>query len=151
MEYSERLWVPVSWWAIGLSIGLSFVLAVSVLIDLAVAVGAVLVTAAGLAGTLLWWGRVRIVVDQTGLRAGKAVLEWPWLGEVTALDASGTADRLGPGADHAAHHVVRSYVATSVSVAVADAEDPHPSWLVSTRHPDELVAAIERVRATIRR
>ncbi len=147
MSYSERLRVPASWWAIGLFFGLTFVTAVGFYVGPEVAVAAGLVTAAGIAAALLWYGRSQIVVDADGLHAGGALLEWSWVGEAKVLDRTATRTRLGPGADHAAWLLVRGFVPGSVEVAVTDPADPHPYWLVSSRNPPLLAQTIERCRA----
>ena len=87
-----------------------------------------------------------VVVDETGVHAGTAVLEWPWVGEVVVHDRAATRRRLGPAADPAAWLLVRGYVPASVEVAVADAADPHPYWLVSSRRAAQLAAVIEESR-----
>jgi hypothetical protein len=146
MTYRERLGVPVSWWVIGLFFAVSFVTAVGFYAGPEVAVLAGVLTTAGVAAALLWYGRVLIVVDESGVRVGDALLEWPYVGEATAHDRAATRRRWGPDADHAAWLTVRGYIPGSVEVAVVDAADPHPYWLVSSRQPDDLAAAIEAAR-----
>lgn len=145
--YSERLSVPASWWVIGLFFAVSFVSAVGLYAGPAVSLVASLITAAGVSAALLGYGRVRVRVDAEGLHAGAAVLAWDAAGDALAHDRAATEARLGEGADHAAWLFVRGYVPESVEVAVADPDDPHPYWLVSTRHPAELLDAIGRARA----
>jgi hypothetical protein len=45
-----------------------------------------------------------------------------------------------------AHLVIRGWVQPVVRVPIVDPEDPAPYWLVSTRHPKELAAAINGSR-----
>jgi hypothetical protein len=144
MHYRERLTVPAGWWATGMFFSLSFVTAVGFYAGPEVALAAGAVTAAAIAAALLWYGRVELVVDDGGLRAGDAVLEWPYVGEVKVLDRAATRARLGRDADHGAWLVVRGYVRAAVEVTVADAADPHPYWLLSSRHPVQLAEAIQR-------
>lgn len=146
MIYHERLRVPAAWWAAGLFFSVSFVTAVGFYIGPAVAAAAGALTAAAVAGALAWYGRMRVAVEPAGLRAGDALLEWRWLGEVRVLDRAATRRRLGPDADHAAWLAVRAYVPGAIEVAVADAADPHPYWVVSSRDPARLAAAIEESR-----
>jgi len=112
-----------------------------------VAVVAGVVTAAGVAAALLWYGSIRLRVDAVGLHVGRAVLEWPYVGEVTVHDRASTRSRLGAGADHAAWLLVRGFVPGSVEVTVNDPADPHPYWLVSTRDPEGLAQAIAECRS----
>jgi hypothetical protein len=56
--------------------------------------------------------------------------------------------RLGPQADPGAHVVFRGWVGESVLVTPLD-RSVTPYWLVSTRRPDELLAAIERIARVV--
>jgi len=142
MNYSERLSVPASWWVIGMFFALTFVTAVGFYAGPVIAVVAGIAAAVGVAAALLSYGNVRVGVDATGLHAGRAVLEWPFLGEVRVHDRAATRARLGAGADHAAWLLVRAFVPGSVEVAITDPADPHPYWLVSSRNPGRLAQAI---------
>ena len=51
------------------------------------------------------------------------------------------------GADARAFVTQRPWLSESVQVTVDDAADPHPYWLVSSRRPAQLAAAIETARA----
>lgn len=146
MSYRERLGVPAIWWVTGLAVSVSFVTAVGFYVAPLVAVVAGVVTALAVAVALLWYGRLVVAVDEQGVHAGAALLEWPWLGEVTVHDRAATRQRLGAGADHAAWLLVRGFVPGSVEIAVADPADPHPYWLVSSRAPAEFAAAITASR-----
>ena len=146
MSYEERLAVPAIWWVVGMFFSLTFVTTVGFYAGPTVAVVAGVVTAAGVATALLWYGRVRLRVDAAGLHAGAALLEWPYAGDVRVHDRAATRFRLGPGADHAAWLLVRGFIPGSVEIAVADAADPHPYWLVSSRNPSGLAQAIEQYR-----
>lgn len=146
MTYHEKLRAPVSWWVIALVFGLTFVTAVGFYLGPWVAAGAGVVTTAGIAVALGSIGRTAVLVDERGVTVGRSLLEWPYVGEVQVLDAPATHDRLGPGADARALVVQRPYIAESVEVAIADPADPHPYWLVSSRQPAQLAAAIVRGR-----
>jgi len=147
MNYEERLRVPGSWWVVGMFFALTFVTAVGFYAGPLEAVVAGVLTAAGVAAALLWYGTVRVRVDAAGLHAGRAVLEWAYAGEVSVHDRVATRSRLGAGADHAAWLLVRGFVPGSVEVAINDPEDPHPYWLVSSRNPDGLAQAIAECRS----
>ena len=68
------------------------------------------------------------------------------MGQTRALDGQTTARMLTRDADPRAYLLTRPYIKTAVRIDVADGADPHPYWLVSTRRPGELVAAIEASR-----
>lgn len=145
MDYRERLWVPVSWWVIGMFFAVSFATAVGFaygpLVSLAGGGLAVAVVAVG----LVRYGSTTIVVDRTGLRVGPYRLEAEYLGEVVCHTGEAARARLGPGADRRALLVTRGYLPACVEVGIDDPADPHPYWLVSTRHPEELAGALRQM------
>lgn len=140
--YRETLAVPWSWWLVGVAFAVSlFLIGLRFLHPgLAALVGLVTLVPIGL-GLLLYGGTV-VRVAEDGLHVGRGVLEWPWVAGVTALDTDGSRDRMGPGADARAWLCVRPYLHRVVEVQLDDPADPHPYWLVSTRHPERLAAAI---------
>ena len=77
--------------------------------------------------------------------SGAAVIEHRYIAGARALDADQTRRRAGVDADARAHLVLRPYVATAVEITLDDPADPVPYWLVSTRRPDALAAALERL------
>lgn len=146
MRYRERLHAPIGWWVIGLFFAVSFATAVGFALGPWVSLAGGVLAAAVVAGGLLWYGGKAIAVDDGGLRVGECRLEPECLGEVRELDAAQTRERLGRGADRRAFLVLRAYVPTSVEVTVDDPADPHPYWLVSSRRPGELAAALAQLR-----
>jgi hypothetical protein len=68
---------------------------------------------------------------------------------VQPLDREATRLRLGPQADPAAKTVVRGWVGSSVMMRLSNPH-PVPYWVVSTRHPEELAAAIKSERTATR-
>lgn len=145
MLFRERLLAPVSWWVLAALFGLSVSTAVVVAAGLAWALavgGASLVVA----GALFWAGAATIRLTDTDLTVGRSRIELRYLGECRALDAEQTQLRAGPGADARAYLVLRPYVSTAVEFSLADPDDPVPYWLVSSRRPHELAAAVEEAR-----
>jgi Protein of unknown function (DUF3093) len=172
--YHERLWVPVSWWLLGL------VVMVILSAELAAGFGAGVVAAiyaillAAVAAMLLWWSRPRVEVAGGELTAGRARLPLAVTGEVTALDRTQTRAIIGPRADPAAFLLIRPYLREAVYVEVTEPGagavpgrrlrwrrwrfhletiEPAagtPYWLVATRHPAELAAAINTSRPAAR-
>ncbi|MGV8965169.1 MAG: DUF3093 domain-containing protein [Cellulomonas sp.] len=144
--YAERLWSgPLGWTAVvifGLFIGLALypvnvtIAAVAGLLVLATGVVVAIVTAP------------RVAVSSGELRAADAHIPLTLLGAVRVLTAQETRVELGTGLDARAYVCLRAGAHTAVRVEVMDPADPTPYWLVSTRHPDELAAAITRGRAT---
>jgi DUF3093 family protein len=153
--YHERLRVPTSWWLIGLAAALLLATEVVAGFSWLVAAGIYLVICGALAAMLLSWGRASVEVADGELRAGAGRLPLAAAGEVAALDAAQTRAIRGPRADPAAFLLLRPYLRTAVYVEVTgagvherdEAGQRVPYWLIATRHPAELAAAINSARA----
>ena len=146
--YVERLSIRARWWAVVILIA---VFASSELFAgfsgrvIAVVVAAVLVPTVVL---LALAGRTTLRVDAEGIHAGGQTLAFQDLDTVQALDARKTRLVLGPEADPAARLVVRGYIREAVIVRPLH-PDATPYWLVSTRRPQQVIAAVEQAaRAT---
>ncbi len=150
MHYRERLSAPAWYWLVGVLFGATTIIAVGFWYGPWVAFGGGLVVTALLTVALAWFGRTVVAVDASGVRVGPSLLEWPWVGPVEVLDATATRARLGVDADARAFTAQRPWLAESVVVTVDDAADPHPYWLISSRRPAQLAAAIETARAQAR-
>ena len=148
--YHERLRVPVSWWVLGmisvLMLGAGFLAG----FDWEPALAVYGILAGGLAVILLGWGRLRTEVADGELRVGRDRLPLALAGEVTALDQEQTRALRGPRADPAAYLMTRPYLPRSVYIAVDGAAPHGPYWLIGTRRPEELAAAIEAARPAAR-
>lgn len=143
MEYAERLTVPLRWWVQGTMLVAALWLAVVVAVPTGPAAPMVAVVAAVVVGGgFLAYGAARVEVGNGEFRAGRAHIPLVHLGEAEPLDPAGTRRVAGVDADARAHLVLRPYLHRSVRVRITDPADPTPYWLVSTRHPDRLVAAL---------
>ncbi|GAA4055391.1 MULTISPECIES: DUF3093 domain-containing protein [Agromyces] len=143
-EYRERLW-PTPWiYLISLLLIPSSIL---VLAPVSVPAGVVtgLLMYAAVAGSLTLTAPV-VEVSGGEFRAGRARVPIEDVG--TAVPAVGEDARVerGTGLDARAHLVIRGWIRDVVRVPITDAADPAPYWLVSTRHPNELAAAINGSR-----
>lgn len=140
--YRERLHVPLRWWVQGVMFVSTFWLALIVAVP---AVWAWAVTAAILALLALafyGYGSARITVEGGRLQAGSARIEARWLGPAEPLDEEAARRAAGIEADARAFLLLRPYLKRAVKVAIQDPADPTPYWLLSTRRPDVLAAAI---------
>lgn len=88
----------------------------------------------------------KITVKGTTLRAGYAHIDAKWLGETEQLSGEEARAARGVNLDHRAWHMVRSGIDGAVRVQITDPDDPAPYWVISTRTPDRLAAAIDRAR-----
>ncbi|SDH14140.1 Protein of unknown function [Lentzea fradiae] len=87
-------------------------------------------------------GSTKVEVADGELRAGDAHIPLELLGEVEIIAQENRRRTMGPDLDPAAHVVHRGWVKPLVRVRVNDPEDPTPYWVISTRHPERLAAAI---------
>jgi Protein of unknown function (DUF3093) len=106
---------------------------------------AVLLTAATIAG--LAAGAPVVAIEDGMLRAGRARIDVRLTGPAEALHGDDARTARGTGLDARAWTVLRAWVDGVVRVPLQDPADPAPYWLVSSRHPEELAAALERARA----
>jgi hypothetical protein len=145
--YDERLGVPLRWWALATMFLASLLLAFLVAMPLWLALlGAGLLAAATVA-LLVGYGAARISVRDGVLTAGRARIATTHLGGTTPLDPAAAHRLAGREADARAFLLLRPYVGRAVRIDIADPSDATPYWLVSTRHPDRLVAALSSERA----
>jgi hypothetical protein len=144
--HDERLHVPWSWWPVVTLIVLVGVFEVGSGFNWQI----LTIVAVFLIGffivPLILSGMLRVRLGDGVLRVGKDELPVMSITGVQALDRVQTRSRLGPQADPAAHHLVRGWIGPSVMVRLAN-PDPVPYWVVSTRRPDELAAAIKAARS----
>jgi len=170
----ERLRVPVPWWLLGLVVivilGSELAAGFSWLAGAAVYA----VLAAAWVALLLSWGRPRVEVADGELTVDGARLALAAAGEVTTLDRAQTRAIAGPRADPAAFSLIRPYLREAVYVEVTDpaastirrrrlrwrrwrmyvevteSAAGAPYWVVGTRRPAELAAAITSARPAAR-
>ena len=142
MLFRERLTVPAAWWVLAALFAVSMLTAIGFYLGPVWGVGvglATMATAAAIFTTIA----VVVSVDATELRVGRAVIERRYVGAARALDAPATDRRAGVEADARAHLVLKPYIPTAVEIVLDDPDDPVPYWLVATRRPARLAAALE--------
>lgn len=84
-----------------------------------------------------------VSVDDAVLRVGRARLPHHAIGRVRALDAEATRNVRMRDVDPSWFWMLRPVTGPkSVVIEVVDERDPHPAWIVTSRHPDRLVAAL---------
>jgi hypothetical protein len=146
-EYRERL-LPRIWVWIAL-VGVVAMIAVAYGAALGDAMGwGVGIVGTGLVFLLLWTTAPRIHVGPTGLSAGRATLPPASIARVEAVSGDRIRELRGPGADARVFTAIRTLSARGgVLIELDDPADPHPAWLVSSRHPERLVAAVTATMA----
>jgi hypothetical protein len=145
--YVERLSIRARYWALVIVIALvgsSELFAGFNGRIIAIVVSAVLLPTIVL---LAMAGRTTVRIDAEGLHAGGHTLTYDEIDSVQALDAKETRLLLGPEADPGARLIVRGYIHEAVIVRPRN-DGPGgatvPYWLVSTRHPQRVIAAVEQ-------
>jgi hypothetical protein len=143
-RYSERLW-PAPW----LLIASALVIPASMLVLAPISMPAGIVTAILLYGgcvALFLLGAPTIEVDDRMLRAGRARVSLDLLGKPQVFTGEEAALERGQRLDARAWLLIRGSIDPVVTVPLHDPADPTPYWLISTRRPRELAAAIEGSR-----
>ncbi|HEY5978966.1 MAG TPA: DUF3093 domain-containing protein [Microlunatus sp.] len=141
VSYREWVGPPPGWWVLSVLFSLSWLVAIGFYLGpLAGILG--LLGAQGLVTLVLLGTAVRLRLDGTELRVGRAVLDLAYVSAVRGLDVQATAARTGPEADARAHLVLRPYAKTAVELTLDDPADPVPYWVVSTRRPTQLAEAV---------
>jgi hypothetical protein len=139
--FHERLWPGPGGWLIAAGLGslIGLVLfPVSLALAWAVGIAAVIVA---LVVTVALTPRVAVAGGE--LRAGAAHIPVSLLGDATTLSGEALRTALGPDLDARAHVCLRGWIHSAVRVELMDPEDPTPYWIVSTRRPAELAAAVQ--------
>ncbi|MFP7760560.1 DUF3093 domain-containing protein [Marisediminicola sp. LYQ85] len=139
-HYRERMW-PSPW----IFISLGLVVPASLLVFLPISILTGIVTAIVLygatVGSLVATSPV-ITVRDGRLTAGKATLPLEYVGEATAFEGAEATLERGRRLDARAWLVIRGWINPVVKIVVTDETDPTPYWLVSSRRPDDLIAAL---------
>ncbi|WP_395242976.1 DUF3093 domain-containing protein [Agromyces sp. MMS24-K17] len=143
-DYRERLW-PTPWIYVVtlLLVPASILVLAPVSLPAGIATGILLYAAT--VGTLTLTAPV-IEVRDGRLHAGRAEISLAHVGEAVGADTAAARVERGTGLDARAYLVIRGWVQPVVRVPITDPTDPAPYWLLSTRRPDELAAAINRSR-----
>lgn len=147
--YRERLWPGPVVWIVALgSIG---ALAIAYGNSLGARYGWAVAFGGGvIAALLIARSAAPIAVTDAALHAGRAAIGWEATGRVLALDAAQARTARGPEGDASAFMLLRPGVGPgAVVVEVTDPQDPHRTWLLASRHPDELARAIETARGRL--
>ena len=140
--YDERWLLPWYWWPAGL--GLATLVAAE-LHSGAPGTRAILPYAVllPLTAILLAIGsRGRIRVQDGMLHVPGARIPVHLLADGVVLDRESLRRQAGPMADRSAFLVSRPWLHSAVRLMVTDPDDDTPYWIVGTRHPDRLLAAL---------
>lgn len=147
VRYREQLWVPWWWWPLGF-VG-NGLMAYEVRLGLRSLPGWLpfAVFFAITVAALLWLGRIQVRVvetsDQRELWVGDAHLPVSVIARAAEVPQSAKSAALGRQLDPAAYVVHRGWVGPMVLVVLDDPDDPTPYWLISCRHPQRVLEALQ--------
>ena len=140
--YREKLWPNVWIWIIAAGVAGAGIL---VFAPISAAAG---FTAAGvlfvIMAVLLILSTPAIVVTGDFLTVGRASIERRFLGAVEGFRSEDATAERGTRLNGLAYLCIRGWIDPVVKIEITDPSDRTPYWLTSTRHPDELTAALSR-------
>ena len=143
-QYREKLWAsPAPYVATAL------IIPASILVFAPISMLAGVLLAAGLYAACviaLLLSAPVVQVKDGELTAGRASISTDLVGEVQPFDGDEASLERGQRLDARAWLLIRGWIRPVVRIPIVDATDPAPYWLVSTRHPQKLAAAINGSR-----
>ena len=140
--YRERL--SPSWWMI-VAVGLVVPATVLIFLPLNVFVGVISGLGLWVSSVAVLWGFSPVIaVTEEGLRVGAAYLEREFWGQTQAFRGVEARHERGPGAHGLAWLSLRPWIDPVVKIEVTDPEDHTPYWLVSSKKPEALIAALSQ-------
>jgi hypothetical protein len=143
-EYREKLW-PSPW----LFVIIALVIPASLLVFLPISLLVGVLTAAGLylgSVLVLVLASPTVSVSNGVLTAGRASIETHLLGEAVAREGADATLERGQKLDARAWLLIRGWITPVVRIPLEDPTDPAPYWLVSSRNPKKMAAAINGSR-----
>ncbi|APF39775.1 DUF3093 domain-containing protein [Neomicrococcus aestuarii] len=144
--YTEKLW-PAWWiWVVVLGAGGALALAfapISVLWSSVVGIIFIIV-----ASILVISSIAKIEVTPERVSVGRASIEREFIGEFSSHRRDDAFFERGRGLNGTAFMCFRGWIDPVVKMEVTDERDATPYWLVSTRHPEKFVAALEATKPT---
>ncbi|MFT2816132.1 DUF3093 domain-containing protein [Leifsonia sp. A12D58] len=142
--YREKLW-PTPW----IFIFTALVIPASMLVFAPISALAGIITAVILYGgcvVILTLTSPVITVADGVLTAGNARIRTEMLGEPEVYEGAEATAQRGTQLDARAWLLIRGWVQPVVRLPILDPNDPAPYWLISTRQPKKLAAAINGSR-----
>lgn len=148
IPYRERL-SPSLWVIVSAAVAAPMAALVVAPIDTTLALVAGALVGVAIVAVLIAGSPVVEVRDGV-LTAGRAHIDIGFTGEVTVLTGEEARHARGPGLQPRSWHLIRGGIDGVVMVAITDPDDPAPFWVLSTRTPDRLAAAVRRAQTTPR-
>lgn len=141
VRYSEKLWPNVWIWLVSAGLSGAGIL-VFAPISMAAGFTAALVLFV-IIGVLLVLSTPSISVTDSTLRVGRATIERNFVGAAAAFRGKEATAERGTRLNGLAFLCIRGWIDPVVRIEITDPSDRTPYWLTSSRHPDQLVAALQ--------
>ncbi|WP_231706596.1 MULTISPECIES: DUF3093 domain-containing protein [Tsukamurella] len=141
--YFERLTVPWYWWLAGAFVAGLLCFEVTLAATWGDWMIGAFVLIVVVIAVLLWsMCRGSVAVRDGELWAGNAHLPLELISRAAAVPAEAKSAALGRQLDPAAFVYHKGWIKTMIVVVLDDPDDPTPYWMVSTRHPEKMLALI---------
>lgn len=86
---------------------------------------------------------LKIEVSESELRVGAARIDRQYIGETVALTSSEVKLLRTRDADPTAYLAIRFWTSKAVKMQVSDSKDSTPYWLITSKNPKALAAALK--------
>jgi Protein of unknown function (DUF3093) len=139
LEYRERLRTPWWWYPVGLAVASTLAAEFHIAgYDLTDWIPWTVLPF--LAVTVTWFlGRSQLTISGGELRIRGAHVPLKFVGRAVRLDERSLRRLVGRDGDPSAFVSIRPWIGPGVQVVLDDVDDPTPYWVVSTRHPEQVV------------
>jgi hypothetical protein len=139
LEYRERLRTPWWWYPVGLAVASTLAAEFHIAgYDLTDWIPWTVLPF--LAVTVTWFlGRSQLTISGGELRIRGAHVPLKFVGQAVRLDERSLRRLVGRDGDPSAFVSIRPWIGPGVQVVLDDVDDPTPYWVVSTRHPEQVV------------
>jgi hypothetical protein len=91
-------------------------------------------------------GRAKVTISKDELAIRGARLPLEFVSDLVILDARTLRRVIGREGDPRAFVSIRPWIGPGVQLQLDDPDDPTPYWVISTRHPDRVRAALNAAR-----
>jgi hypothetical protein len=145
-QYREKLRTPWWWYLVGIGVA-SLLAAEFHVAGLKLTDWIPFGTLLPLSAVIVWsLGRNTLEISNGELRVRGAHLPLEVISGVVALDAGTLRRVIGREGDPACFVSIRAWIGPGVQLWLDDEDDPTPYWVVSTRHPDQVVSLLRAGR-----
>jgi hypothetical protein len=142
LEYRERLRTPWWWYPLGVAVAsilaAEFHIAGYALTDW---IPWIVLPLLAISATF-FMGRSQLVISGGELRIRGAHVPLVYISGTVQLDDRSLRRLVGRDGDPMAFVSIRPWIGPGVQILLDDADDPTPYWVLSTRHPERVVALL---------